>query len=110
MPVYEFSCQKCGHQEDLILFISERDQPQNCKLCAIPMERQPSIPRLNLVSGYQTHTHLNGGKGEYYGQLARKMPFGKPDPLAYFTDREKARDVAKKKADTQPGFTYENAS
>lgn len=109
MPTYEFACDACETLHDLMLFISERDTPQACPKCGAVMGRQVTVPN-GVIAGEQTHTEENGGKGRYYGQLARRMPFGRPDPNAYFKDPEKARDVAKKIADTTPGKHYERAS
>lgn len=108
-PTYPHRCPKCGRDEDIFLHISERDTPQECPACKNRMERQITVPEA-VHHGEQTHTEENGGKGRYYGQLARRMPFGRPDPNAYFKDPEKARDVAKKIADTTPGKHYERAS
>ena len=109
MPTYEYACHKCEVLHDLMLFISERDEPQKCPTCSATMERQVTVPN-GVLAGEQTHTEENGGKGRYYGQLARLMPFGRPDPKAYFTNPERARDAAKKIADTTPGKHYERAS
>lgn len=40
------------------------------------------------------------GKPVYCPGLARRMPFGKQDPKAYFKSKDKAREAAKRKADT----------
>lgn len=99
MPTYEFQCQKCGHQEDVSLSIAERNSRQRCTVCLGRAVRQQTFPHVNLTTGAQSHSQLNGGRGEYYSQLARRMPFAKNDPSAYFTDPEKARDAAKKHAE-----------
>ena len=110
MPSYPFECQKCGHTEDMVLAIDDRDTPQKCSECTHTMERQMCAPRFNTATGAQTHAYENNGRGRYYGQLARRMPFGKNDPQAYIKDPQKAKDLAKLKADSTPNLTYEDAS
>lgn len=38
MPIYEFICQ-CGNQEERLLAISKRKEPQKCKECGKEMDR-----------------------------------------------------------------------
>ena len=110
MPSYPFQCPKCEHAEDLVLAIDDRDTPQKCNDCTHTMVRQMCAPRFNTATGVQTHAYENNGKGRYYGQLAERQPFGRNDPKAYYTDPEKARDAARRKADKNPNLTFEKAS
>lgn len=43
---------------------------------------------------------FDGGKPQYCPALARKMPYNREDPKAYFASRTKAREAARRKADT----------
>jgi hypothetical protein len=66
-----------------------------CEACGGKAERQFSAP------AFSTHgDDLNGGQGTYCPSLARKMPFGKDDPKAFFTSKRAAREAARRKADT----------
>ncbi len=42
MPMYQFSCEKCEHQEDFILPVDKRDISQDCSKCKGVMKRNVS--------------------------------------------------------------------
>lgn len=46
MPIYEFKCVKCGHEDHFILNIKDRNTVQECTECKAEMERKVSIPLL----------------------------------------------------------------
>lgn len=48
MPLYPFECGACGGREDLILRVSERDDPQECE-CGGEMARAVSKPHLHGI-------------------------------------------------------------
>ena len=33
MPIYEYLCEKCGHEFECKLMVDERDNPQKCPEC-----------------------------------------------------------------------------
>lgn len=43
MPIYEYRCE-CGNQEEIILSVQERNEPQACSACGKTMKRKMSIP------------------------------------------------------------------
>lgn len=58
-------------------------------------------PRQFAAPAFSTHgDDLAGGAAQYCPALARKMPYGKDDPKAYFTSKNAAREAARRKADT----------
>lgn len=66
-----------------------------CQECGGKAERQFSTPNFSTRGD-----DLDGGRPVYCPGLARKMPYNGPDPLARFTSKTKAREAARKKADT----------
>lgn len=66
-----------------------------CEACGGRAERQFAAPAFSTRGD-----DLDGGKAVYCPGLARKMPYGKDDPLAHFTSKRAAREAAKRKADT----------
>ena len=66
-----------------------------CSACGARADRQFSAPAFSTRGD-----DLNGGKPQYIPALARKMPYGKDDPQAMFTSKHKAREAARRKADT----------
>lgn len=66
-----------------------------CPDCGATAHRQFSAPAFSTRGD-----DLNGGKPQYCPGLARRMPYGKPDPQALFTSKRAAREAARRKADT----------
>lgn len=66
-----------------------------CSECGGRAERQFSTPNFCTRGD-----DLNGGNAQYCPGLARKMPYNKEDPKAYFTSKRAAREAARRKADT----------
>lgn len=101
MPLYKFKCEKCGHEEDLILALKDRDEPQICPQCHFQMKRQiPSSFGIAFV--YDTglvKKSFPGGKAvvdtskntgwlppkEYIDKIADSIPFypDKPGQTLY---------------------------
>lgn len=101
MPAYDYACQKCDYVVEIIHGMTDVIHPK-CPHCAIALEKQPSTFNFAFRAG--THTDP-----VYYGQLARRMPFGKPDPKAWFTSQSAAEDAAKRQCD-RTGQTFEKAT
>ena len=68
----------------------------DCPECGGQAERQMSAPNFST----RGDDLLDNGKPQYVPAVARRMPYGKEDPAAYFTSKTKAREAARKKADT----------
>ncbi len=66
-----------------------------CSACGGRAERQMSMPNFSTRGD-----DLDGGKPQYCPGLARKMPYNKDDPKAFFTSKSAAREAARRKADT----------
>ena len=66
-----------------------------CQACGGKAERQFSAPAFSTKGD-----DLNGGQLQYCPALARKMPYNREDPKAYFSSKRAAREAARKKADT----------
>lgn len=48
MPLYEYECKACGKLRDVVLRLSELDQPVACPVCATPMGRLLSAPHIQV--------------------------------------------------------------
>ena len=48
MPIYEYRCPECGHEEEVILHFSEATA-QVCANCGKPTERRISLPQPAIV-------------------------------------------------------------
>ncbi len=66
-----------------------------CSACGGRAERQFSAPAFNTKGD-----DLAGGGLQYCPALARKMPYNKEDPKAFFSSKRAAREAARRKADT----------
>ncbi len=66
-----------------------------CQACGGRAERQFSAPAFSTRGD-----DLAGGAAQYCPGLARKMPYGKDDPKAFFSSKTAAREAARRKADT----------
>lgn len=45
MPVYEYICRSCGHEENTVSSIAER-RNQPCPKCGVRLDIKPSAPRV----------------------------------------------------------------
>lgn len=96
MTIYAYCCSKCNRASDEHFKMGEAPQVIKCPYCKGKSEKQ-IIPSAFTCKGDDL---ANGGSAVYCPSLARRMPYGKPDPKAYFTSKRKARDAARAKADT----------
>lgn len=96
MPTYEFLCPRCSTMFDE--FHSMRNIPNTaeCPECKTASPRQFAAPAFST----RGDDLLDGGKPQYCPALARKMPYGKDDPKAFFSSKKAAREAARRKADT----------
>jgi len=44
MPIYEYRCTECGHEQEVILPFSEATAEQRCSSCGKPTNRRISLP------------------------------------------------------------------
>lgn len=95
MPNFDFACTRCRT-------VFEERHPMvsipsvvECTECRGRAERQFSAPAFSTRGD-----DLNGGAAQYCPALARKMPYNRDDPQAMFTSKYKAREAARRKADT----------
>lgn len=75
--------------------MSSIPQVVECTECGGQADRQFSTPNFSTRGD-----DLDGGKPVYCPGLARKMPYNRDDPQAVFTSKTKAREAARRKADT----------
>ena len=96
MPSFDFTCQRCRTTFEERHPMASIPSVVECQECGGKAERQFSTP------AFSTHGDdlLDGGKATYCPALARKMPYGKDDPKAFFTSKTAAREAARRKADT----------
>ncbi len=100
-PAYDYACDKCGYTCEQTHSMNVRLKLA-CPNCTGTLEKQIGMPGFSFRAG----SHVDP---VYYGQLARRMPYGKPDPKAWFTSQSKAEDAAKRQCD-QTGETFEKAT
>lgn len=96
MPAYDFRCQRCLTTFEERHSMSSIPDVVECLACGGRAERQFAAPNFST----RGDDLLDNGKPQYVPAVARKMPYGKEDPQAYFTSKTKAREAARKKADT----------
>jgi len=64
MPIYEYICTKCGHADEIVRHIYERNMPHHCPR-AHRMERIYSVPALSIWNSDRTFpnaVHFGDGK------------------------------------------------
>lgn len=49
MPIYEYRCPECGHEQEAILPFSEATVVQLCSSCGKPTERRISLPQPAII-------------------------------------------------------------
>lgn len=103
MATYDYACPKCDHHEDVQHSMNIASVTMQCPACKrASLVKQIGAPAFSFKAG----SHVDP---VYYGQLARRMPYGKPDPKAWFTSQSKAEDAAKRQAD-KTGEIFEKAT
>lgn len=100
MPIYGFFCPHCEHEADEVHSMHAIPKHGTCEMCGKRTDRIFSTPAFNTKGD-----DLDGGKPVYCPSLATYQRKGKQDPKAWFTSKSKARDAARKKADSTDGYT-----
>ncbi len=68
MPIYEYRCPECGHEQEVILPFSEARVVQLCSNCGNTTERRMSLPQPAIMHAggrEQVLKTLNKEKGGY---------------------------------------------
>ncbi len=95
MPLFDFTCQRCRTTFEERHPMASIPSVVECSECGGKAERQFSAPNFSTRGD-----DLDGGKPVYCPGLARKMPYNRDDPQAMFSSKKKAREAARRKADT----------
>lgn len=95
MPTFDFACSRCATVFEERHPMANIPDVSECPDCGATAHRQFSTPAFSTRGD-----DLNGGKAQYCPSLARRMPYGKEDPQAYFSSKTAAREAAKRKCDT----------
>jgi hypothetical protein len=72
----------------------------SCELCGKRTDRVFATPAFSTRGD-----DLNGGKPVYCPGLASYQRKGRQDPKAWFASKSKARDAARRKADSADGYS-----
>lgn len=97
MATHDYRCLRCLTVFEERYSIKESPpQLTECPECGSTAERQFSAPNFSTKGD----DLLDNGKPTYCPALARKMPYGKDDPKAFFSSKKAAREAARRKADT----------
>ncbi len=69
MPLYEFRCESCGHETEMLMAFSD-PIPTTCEACGGPLKKLLSAPAVQFKgSGFYLTDYGRGGSG---GGAARK--------------------------------------
>jgi len=96
VPTFDYACTRCRTVFEERHSMNSIPDVVECTECGGKAERQFSAPAFST----RGDDLLDGGKPTYCPALARKMPYGKDDPQAFFTSKRAAREAARRKADT----------
>jgi putative FmdB family regulatory protein len=96
----DYECQKCGHIEEIAHLMNHVPSHEHCSVCGGTSDKLFSAPAFTCKGDDLDP----GGKPVYCPSLATYQRKGKQDPKAWFTSKSKARDAAKKKADSADGY------
>ncbi len=102
MPIYEYRCAECGHQDEFLQKVSEPVLTQ-CPACG-----KPSFQKLLSAAGFQLK-----GSGWYATDFKSKAPKPaaekKPDANAAKTPDAKTETKTEAKSDSKPASTTASA-
>lgn len=96
MPDYDFECPKCDHVTEESHSMKSVPPYSVCEICGARTKKL-----INAAAFSCKGDDLDRGEPVYCPALARRMPYGKNDPKAYFKSKAKAREAARKKADRE---------
>lgn len=67
MPIYEYRCPECGHEQEAVLSFSEATVVQMCAKCSKPTERKISCPQpaISPVTGREKVLKTLNKEGGY---------------------------------------------
>jgi len=51
MPLYDYTCERCGLQFEVSRSFKDADVPADCPVCAKPAKRQLSVPMATFTRG-----------------------------------------------------------
>lgn len=78
MPTYSARCPKCGHEEDYIARIADRDKTPRCTPCKKKMERfivPPMLAAIGIADHFSIVSPIDGsqihGRSEYYAHIQK---------------------------------------
>lgn len=94
-PTYSYACPRCSTEFDEYHSMRNIPESAECPECHTKAPRQFTAPAFSTRGD-----DLDGGRPVYCPGLARKMPYNRDDPQAMFTSKTKAREAARRKADT----------
>jgi len=77
MPIYEYRCPECGHEEEAIVRFSEATSMRLCSFCGKPTRRLISLPqpvKIPLTGREIVLQTLNGENGRGFPCVPRDRP------------------------------------
>lgn len=103
MSLYDFECSSCGHLTEESHPMGKATNYSQCEVCGKRSQRTINMPF------FKCHGDDLGidGKPIYCPALARKLPYGKDDPKAFFSSKYKAREAARRKASSSDDYKLE---
>jgi putative FmdB family regulatory protein len=116
MPIYEYVCKKCGHQQEALHKAEEKPRLACDECGAKPMSRQVSAAGFRLSGGgwYETDFKSNNKKnlaGDKVEKSDAPVKAGEGKPKAEATKTETAKaEPAKAEPATKPKAAKEKAS
>lgn len=78
MPLYEFHCKVCGHSEDFMLKMEDRNTEQDCWKCGGPMAHviTPVVGRVYGSAYDRKHDTVNRATAALVGVPYKELPEG----------------------------------
>lgn len=96
MPVYEYECSKCSHNENMVHSMAECDDAHKCPKCRHLMHRNIFTPRAFKSAVDETWEYENDGRGREATQFVGKFKPGDPRNKRYFRSQNEMIEAAKR--------------
>src|SRR3954452_24481455 len=100
MPIYEYRCQACGHQEEFLQRVTEPPLTE-CPVC-----RKPTFQKLQSAAGFQLKGR--GWNATDFKNKSSKPAEKKPDEKK--SEEKKSDDKPESKSDAKPEKKTESKS
>lgn len=109
MPTYTARCSSCGHEQDYVARVADREKTPTCEVCESATHKimtATQISAMGVADNYQMKSPIDGsmiyGRSQYYDHMKKHdvIPLSDIQGQADHVAKRKADENAKQRRDT----------